>query len=55
MQARLQMSEREERLQGPDLVRLDFPDGTDDFQQFTNNKQKPNNNEKDSFFRFTPD
>ena len=55
MQAGLQMPEREERLQGPDLVRLDFPDGTDDFQQFTNNKLNPNDYEKDSFYCFTPD
>ena len=36
MKARFQMFEREERLQGPDLVRLDIPDGTDDIRQITN-------------------
>ena len=55
MKADFQMPEREERLQGPDLVRLDIPDGIDDFQQITNNKQKPNNNEKDPCYYLTPD
>ena len=37
MKADFQMPEREERLQGPDLVRLDYPDGTDDVRLVTNN------------------